>query len=96
MIEQKAAILSMQCLVPGPGPPHGTELVVSAQPSFYCCCTTQSNMRTNERAREYGQAVLEIGKDAKVPTVDLWTVCEGDNDNAYPTYLVDGLHLNAK
>ncbi len=52
--------------------------------------------RQNTHMKKYRDAVLELGEVEELPVVDLWTVCEGDDDEEYLSYLVDGLHFNAK
>ena len=40
--------------------------------------------------------MMALGKELDIPVVDLWTLCQGDDASAYPSYLVDGLHLNSR
>lgn len=56
----------------------------------------QAPGRTNARTRQYAEAMLALGKEEGIPTVDLWMACEGPKPGAIPGYLIDGLHFNAK
>lgn len=50
----------------------------------------------NAVVKEYGDAVLSLGKEEGLPVFDLWEACEGKEADKFPGYLVDGLHLNGK
>lgn len=51
--------------------------------------------RLNARAREYADAMIQVGAEAQVPTFDLWKALHGDKPEVAATHLIDGLHLNA-
>ena len=40
--------------------------------------------------------MAEVGEEMHVPVIDLYTLCQGDDPQAYPSYLVDGLHFNER
>ncbi|ETV74016.1 hypothetical protein H257_11332 [Aphanomyces astaci] len=53
---------------------------------------TRTCGRRNDLARTYAAASVAVGTALDIPVVDLWTLLQEDRDS----YLVDGLHLNAK
>ena len=51
--------------------------------------------RTNDRTRQYADAVLAVGAKHAAPVVDAFAGMEGTSTNRQ-LYLADGLHLNAR
>ena len=55
----------------------------------------ETSDRTNQRAREYGDKVKQVGAEHDCHVVDNWEVLMGGKDkNEFGKYLSDGLHLN--
>ncbi|KAG7374408.1 GDSL-like lipase/acylhydrolase family protein [Nitzschia inconspicua] len=50
--------------------------------------------RTNEIAREYGQAAKEVAKDTNCHCLDTWQLLNGSSLETYRQHLSDGLHLS--
>mmetsp|Transcript_6450 Transcript_6450/g.40308 ORF Transcript_6450/g.40308 Transcript_6450/m.40308 type:complete len:253 (+) Transcript_6450:3265-4023(+) len=49
--------------------------------------------RTNQNTGEYARCCVEVGKQLRVPTIDLWTAFQ--QDDGWEKHLTDGLHLSA-
>jgi lysophospholipase L1-like esterase len=65
----------------------------------YCTVTSPRPLspRSNEKVREYGMKVKEIGKEMDCAVVDSFSLLGGDhNEEHYSQYLTDGLHLNGQ
>lgn len=54
---------------------------------------SETSDRTNERAREYGDKVKQVGAKHDCLVVDTWELLSG-RTNEFGKYLSDGLHLN--
>ncbi|KAK0450699.1 GDSL Lipase/Acylhydrolase [Armillaria borealis] len=53
--------------------------------------------RLFETTRQYAQAVIDVGREASVPVVDVWAAlwnAAGQDERALSKFLSDGLHLN--
>ena len=71
----------------------------------YCTVTSPRPLspRSNDKSREYGMKVKEIGKEMNCAVVDTFSLLGGyiDDDHNiseehYNQYLTDGLHLNGE
>ncbi|KAL3924190.1 MAG: hypothetical protein SGILL_001196 [Bacillariaceae sp.] len=50
--------------------------------------------RTNDVAREYGNAAKAVAKEMNCPCLDTWEILEGEDLEKFREYLSDGLHLS--
>ena len=55
--------------------------------------STSYSLRSNERARSYGDQVKGVANTLDVAVVNTWTLLEGESRDK-SKYLSDGLHLN--
>lgn len=55
--------------------------------------------RDSELTRRYAEAVVQVGREERVPVVDTWTMlydAVGQKEENMAKYLVDGIHLNTE
>lgn len=53
--------------------------------------------RLFETTKQYAQAVIDVGREATIPVVDVWAAlwnASGQDEAALSKFLSDGLHLN--
>lgn len=59
------------------------------------CRELKQSDRRNQVAKEYGDAVKQVGQEHNCPVLDIWQLLDGlSSPDVYKKHLSDGLHLN--